>query len=234
MAKVETTALVSEITGSWNATTFKRTKSGIIIKPKTTPRRPRSEFQQSSRQYLAELSGDWSSLSASEKSMWNQYASLLGRHMTGISAFVKLNMNLHNAQHVDLVKIAAPPSFPSRPSSLESFGGRSYSSTENRLLWSSPDSADIYVSVYYSVRVGITQTNKEAWHLVGTIASNEGEISHFHDLPSGFLVDYVARTIDLWGRTSPFTQVITSPFSAYFPVSGRYGFTSYGYSYYGP
>ena len=233
MAKIKTSALIVDISGTIGGSTLKRNRGGLFIKNTTTPRRPRTEAQQFNRMMAAELSGRWQALSSTNQELWNRFASLVNPQMSGFNAFLGLNMNLLKSRNANLVLITSPPPTPSTPASINGFEGQTLSTTQNRIFWTEPSNSDIYVSVYWSVQSGYSHKGKEAWHLLTTVPSNDLEAVHTHDLPSGFIIAYKAYSIDLFGRLSPETTVISGPYFGAVTDPGYYGYSAYGFSYYG-
>ena len=412
MAKIKTSALIVDISGTIGGSTLKRNRGGLFIKNTTTPRRPRTEAQQFNRMMAAELSGRWQALSETQKEMWNRFASTVNPKMSGFNAFLGLNMNILKSRftrpgytwsdlgqqfsqtyilslaslgngialagtypggkilrstdsgatwsdlgqqfsqtyiyslaslgngiviagtagggkilrstdsgatwsdlgrqfsQTDILSLASlgngialagtnpggkilrstdsgatwsdlgqqfsqsrihslaslgngialagtypdgkilrsdinndptnplglitnPPLTPSTPRSINGFEGQTLSTTQNRIFWTEPSNSDIYVSIYWSVQSGYSHKGKEAWHLAGTVPASDLEIVHTHDLPSGFIIAYKAYSIDLFGRLSPETTVISGPYFGAVTDPGYYGYSAYGFSYYG-
>jgi hypothetical protein len=233
MAKIKTSALITDISGTIGGSTLKRNRGGLFVKNTTTPRRPRTEPQQFNRMMAAELSGRWQGLDGFKQEMWTRFAGLVNPQMSGFNAFMGLNMNLLKARYASLVLITSPPPTPSTPASIVDFEGQTLSTTQNRIFWTYPTDANTFVSVYWAVQSCYSHKGKEAWHLVGTVPSSDLEIVHTHDLPSGFVVSYKAFSIDLFGRLSPETTVISGPYFGAATDPGYYGYSAYGFSYYG-
>lgn len=233
MAKVKTSALIDSISGSLGGSTLKRYKGGLLIKNKTTPRNTRSASQQQTRLNASYLSGKWSTLPNTSKEMWTRFASLSKKQSSGINAFVGLNLNLIQSNFEAFSIQTTPPSNPSTPISVRNFECRRQSETQNTLYWQSPAAGDNYVSVYCCIAVGYSDRNKESWKLVGTAHASQLNIQHDHDLPQGFYPSYKARSIDSYGRVSPFTDKIMWPYPDITYESARYGQSAYGFCYYG-
>lgn len=228
MAKIQYTALVEEIKGSLGGSTIKGHKAGSILKQKTTPRRPRTQAQQRLRGYVNQVSGDWYSLSDTNKELWNKYASLLSDKLSGFNTFIRLNTRLLKSSHASLVQINSPPVTPGTPRHLESVTRETLNLTQRKITWTAPLTSDDYIDLYYAIQAGYSVTDKEAWHHVETVRSDVGEITHTHAYPDGTVMNYRARTIDIWGRLSPWCSVLESAtFGAF------YGEEYYGAGFYG-
>ena len=144
-----------------------------------------------------------------------------------------LRSDINNDPTNPLGLITNPPLTPSTPRSINGFEGQTLSTTQNRIFWTEPSNSDIYVSIYWSVQSGYSHKGKEAWHLAGTVPASDLEIVHTHDLPSGFIIAYKAYSIDLFGRLSPETTVISGHYFGAVTDPGYYGYSAYGFSYYG-
>lgn len=207
MAKIQTTALISEIHGKLAGSSIRRSRSGLSIYSSKTSRNPRTASQQATRMKMSELSSKWYPLSATVKSMWKRYASMIGVRSSGYNVFIGLNMSLFKAGHVDLVEISIPPLTPATPRAVSGLGIVQTSIGRNVVSWASPASSDVYVSVYASIQIGKSQTQKESWKLIETLKASEGQITHDTGLPDSFGVAYRVQTIDTSGRRSPVSEI---------------------------
>jgi len=200
---------------------------------KMRPRNPRSSSQQLTRMNASYLSGKWNSLPNTSKDLWNQFASLSKPSWSGINAFVALNLNLITSNYGGFSIVTNPPPTPSTPRFVESLYVSKTSGSYNTIYWNHPQTSSDYISIYYSIQSCYSQKGKESWKLLQTIPSSTGFLNHVHGLPSGFIISYRARCLDIFGRVSPFTHASSGPFTESAYLSGRYGITKYGFSYYG-
>lgn len=207
MAKITYSGLVDEIKGSLGGSTIKGHKAGSILKQKTTPRRPRTQAQQRLRGLVSQLSGNWFSLSDTQKELWNKYASMLSGSLSGFNAFVGANTLLLKSNHADLVQINSPPPYPSTPEFITGQQLLRIASSTMRYSWTSPLTSNDYVQLEWAVQAGYDVHGKQAWHIVDVVRSDDGSIEWTNDYPLQTPVHVRARTLDKQGRTSPFTVV---------------------------
>lgn len=74
MARVQTSALISNITGKLNGSVFQRTQGGLIIRNqsgKINSNTPRSNLRKVG---IAQVQSDWQSLTDTQRTLWNTYA----------------------------------------------------------------------------------------------------------------------------------------------------------------
>lgn len=208
MAIITYSALITNISGKLGGNTLKRGKGNSIIFNTMRPTQRRTSRQHNIRGYISQLSVRWYSLTATEREMWNTFASLTPRKQSGINGFTMLNLKLLSAEHVSLTVKTAPPTLPSTPESVKELEKTIIDSTKNRLEWTAPDDVNTYVQVYYCVEPGYSFKNKEKWSLVETVSSTCLIVEHVHSYPTGTIIKYYARSMDTSGRVSPRTHKI--------------------------
>lgn len=71
MAKIKFTAFLADMRGKVAGTVFTKNRAGAIARTKVTPINPNSSFQQAVRSTLTFLSQNWRSLTAAQRSAWN-------------------------------------------------------------------------------------------------------------------------------------------------------------------
>lgn len=91
MARVQFTSLVSSITGKVQGTTFQLSYGGYQLRSHSSPRNPRSSFQQFRRQCLALFASSWRTLSNTERDTFIAAAPEPGG---GFNLFCGCNTNL--------------------------------------------------------------------------------------------------------------------------------------------
>jgi len=205
MPKIIYSGLVEKITGKMGGSTLKGVKSGSILRRRQTTRQPRSQKQQETRGLYNTYAGKWYGLSDAYKKMWNKYASMLPSGLTGFNAYLQSNIRLRKANHANLVEISTPPPSPSTP---ESPGGLDAvpASGQVTITWTAPSDAATWVQVYFAPEVGFSFKNKEKWSMVETVRADVGQVIHTHDYPTETPMLYRARSIDAFGRISPYTH----------------------------
>ena len=205
MAKITYSALITNISGKIGGSTLKRGKGNSVIFNTIQPAKSRTARQHDIRGYISQLSVRWYSLTATEREMWNTFASLTHRKQSGINGFMMLNLKLLSADHVSLTVITTPPTLPSTPESIKGLDRTYIDSDTNRIEWTAPNDVNTYVQVYYCVEPGYSFKNKEKWSLVETVNSACLVIDHDHDYPTGTIINYHALSMDTSGRVSPKT-----------------------------
>lgn len=120
MAKIKTTAMVSEIRNSVAGTTFSVNGYGAYIRTKVTPTNPQTSYQQAQRQLLGALSSGWRSLTQAQRDAWNsavgnfKQTDVFGdaQTLTGQTLYIMLNTNLSNAGEEVLDNPPSPQAIP--------------------------------------------------------------------------------------------------------------------------
>jgi len=204
---------------------------------------PNTSRQQQVRANLSQMSRAWDSLPPSYKGLWHTFASLKGCHYFGHQAYISLNCNLLNASHSGFSCINHPPLRPGTPKHVHNFCVYPISSSSSCLSWTDPKSSLIYVTGYYRLHRGFCSINpcyglcptfgiRPSFRFIKTVRSDLQVMLHTHDYPINTRLFYRLNSLDKFGRKSPVSHqiMIYSPPSPILP--GRYGVTSYGYSYY--
>lgn len=207
MPKITYSALIENISGVMAGSIFKRVISGPIIERTKSPRLPRSQKQQETRGIISTLAGKWYNVSATDKLLWTKFATLQGGHIAGYHAYIRHNVRLLKAGHVDLVELTTPPLTPATPEHIMGFAA-SHAVGQNTITWDAPTSAVVYVQVYFSAEFGFSLLRKEHWGLLQTVRADVGQVIHTHDYPAGTPLTYKARSIDPFGRVSPDTNTL--------------------------
>lgn len=206
MAKVTYSSLITDISGSLAGSTFKRIKGRSIIRDRQHTRTPNTAQQHAIKGHMIELSVSWGNLTATQQKLWDTYASLNPKTMSGFNAYIMLNLRLLAASYSTFAVNANPPPEPQTPTAPGGTSRATISGTKNRISWSTPTGYNNYIQLYYAVEVGYSFKNKEKWQLVKTVAAQDGQIDHDHSFPVGTQLVYYLRTIDAYGRTSPRTE----------------------------
>lgn len=121
MAKIVFSALVSSIKGKLHGSVMRGGRSGTVLMDGYKPKSSASSAQHIHRGRVSDKASEWYALSTSVKELWNKYASLLSRPMSGQDAYVMLNVRLASADHADLTAITSPPATPSTPEHIGGF-----------------------------------------------------------------------------------------------------------------
>lgn len=209
MATWVPSALVSDIRGLLGNQVFSFQRGVHYIKAhNANPVQPNSAAQQASKANWSDLSAWWFHLSTTHQEMWEKYASLQERHMGGFNAFLGVNMSLYNSGIPSPARRDYPPHTPDTPRAVRDFTVLSGSPTQNTLSWTAPDDAAVYVQTWKSYDWNYFSGYNQMWVIQAATLSTAGTYVHNHDTPSGARIWYRCRSIDLYGRKSPYTHTI--------------------------
>jgi len=208
MAKVTYSALVDTIRGKLNGSIASQWKGINVLKSHPTPRQPRTESQQLVRGLMNNHAGDWYGLSSTLKDLWNRYASLLSKPMTGLNAYIKQNSNLDRYLGSGSA-ISNPPPTPSTPEAISGLSIAVTDSLNNTITWASPTGSSDYIIADYSFMAGLDDGSNPRWSFAGGDYADQANIVHNHAFPVGTVMRYRARVMDSYGRVSPNTSVTT-------------------------
>lgn len=207
MPRITYSAFIENISGHMSGSIFKRTIQGPIIERAKSPRLPRTAKQQQTRGILNSLAGQWYQLPAINKQMWQKFASLQGKRISGYNAFIQSNVRLLKANHANLVEVLFPPPTPATAEYVAGFAA-SHAVGQDTITWTSPTDAGTYVEVYFSAEFGFSLLGKEHWSLLETVSADTGEVIHTLEYPPGTPIAYKARSILPTGRISPDTETL--------------------------
>jgi len=209
MAKVVFSALVSDIRGRLGDDIYSYQRGVHYIRkyvPKSyDPNTPRQQFTKSNFSYLTFV---WNYFTQFDKMLWRRYASVTGNCKTGITAFRKINLTLLAADHADLTIRTFPPQTPSTPTAPYGFQVSHTSSTTNVISWQHPQNDSNWVQLFYNLIWNYSDHFNQHWMFLKTVRSDVGQIVHTHEYPEGTVMYYKTRSIDSWGRTTPYTHSI--------------------------
>jgi hypothetical protein len=209
MATWTPSALVSDIRGLLGNQVFSFQKGSHYIKThNANPSDPNTAAQQASRSNWSDLSAWWSHLTQTQQNMWHKYASLQKRPLTGFNAFMAVNMSLYNSGIPSPTRRDHPPLTPDTPEAVRGFFPFFVHATSNAISWSAPDDAGLYVQCWKCYDWNYFSGYNQMWVILEAKISTAGWFLHNHDSPPGTYIWYRARSIDLWGRKSPFTQTV--------------------------
>jgi hypothetical protein len=160
-------------------------------------------------------------LTATQKELWNKYASLVRvssvgpegvSPLTGLNAYMHLNLRLWKYLG-STSKITAPPATPSTPEALAGVSTAAVDATNNQMSWTDPSTAADLVILDYSVLAGLDDTANPRWSFATSASASALLATHTHAYPTGTIINYRARVMDSSGRMSPQTHVetITTP-----------------------
>ena len=168
MANIVLGSIVSDIRGSVGAETYSRTLAGLIVKARSNPSQPESEFRDAAQAIFTEVTQAWSGrISESQRQAWNAYAARYPRPnrwgnpivTSGFLAFVRANCTVKQrtpAQWFDI-----PPKLGMLPAPIFTFRYLDYDPMFMIVLTLDPaytlKAADcLIISIGKAVNVGVT------------------------------------------------------------------------------
>jgi len=207
MAKITYSALVSTMRGrlhgdvgsAWRGQNYLRVHN-------PSPRQPKTEKQQEVRGIMSSLAGEWYEINSAEKELWNKYASLLPARMTGLNAYIHLNANLWRYLGVGS-KIGAPPPTPWRPGAVMGICCASVDTTTNQCIWTTPTETCILVILDFSPLAGLDDRAHARWSYATSASASALLAEHTHAYPEETIVSYQLRSMDEYGRTTPYSEL---------------------------
>lgn len=218
MAKVKFSAFISDVRGRLDdevfsfcsPTHYKKSYQPVVANPNTSR-------QVYCRTQFSAIAKKWYYLTPIQQEMWTRYAGMHKSVMHGQNGFCKLNNNLAGACHTDLVCIYLPPKFPSTPEFPYGLCVYPMSSILTCITWLRPLDSDLYVMAFFhlhksfcshfpSYSLCLTVGYRPDFRFIATTRSDNAYILHHHTWPSGCRLFYKLRSIDKFGRVSPWTH----------------------------
>lgn len=220
MARVHYSALVNYVFGRLGDFIYSKSGKNLYIKQApVSVTQPRTYRQLQIWNNFCAMSKLWHSISQSEKELWNNRASVSNCNFYGFQMFKRINLNLANASHTDLITITGPPKYPSTPTFPKNFCVYIVSSSLFCLSWSSPFSNTLYITSHFRLNKNFCTFNpnyglcttvgyRPSWRFIETVRSDIGYINYDSIWPTGTELYFRIRSIDKSGRISPGTHSI--------------------------
>jgi len=228
MARIQYSSLVNQILGRLAGSVFASTKGICYIKRyNQSASNYRSIKQTEIRNIINDLSGEFYSLTDTQKSLWAAYASMLSKPVTAINCYISHNLKL--IYYFDKAsKISSPPLFPGTPAHLSGLTSQAYGTSDSTISWTSPALSTLTVIINYRPVFGIERTTSQQWKFGATCSSNLLSKLIETDYDVSTILRFKCRTIDHSGRLSPWSHI-----SSHEALNaGRYGEPAYGYAFY--
>jgi len=221
MAIIQYSALVNCVMGRLGDTIY--SKSGRVRYIKTAPvsvAQPNTYRQLQLKSNFCTVAKLWTGLQASYKKLWDGRALGKGANFFGHQMFISLNCNLLNASHSDLVIRNHPPLTPSTPVFPKNFCVFLMTPTSFCLSWTSPHTTENYVTANFRLHKGFclvhpsfglcpTDGYRPSFRFIETVRSDAGSVTYNSPWPSNTRLFFRIRSLDTWGRLSPWTHVIS-------------------------
>jgi hypothetical protein len=118
MARIKYSALVTEIKGSIGGTTFQSNAYGYTIKNKPRQVKPKSQYQNRSKLYLAAAAQQWNYLGSSSRGEWDAWAAANPQYaknnpsavLSGFAVFVRVCQQIF-LRSGDISDVTVSPSY---------------------------------------------------------------------------------------------------------------------------
>lgn len=228
MARIQYSALINKFQGKLCGSIFASSKGVNYIKRHNQNNTDyRSVKQIEVRNIISDLSGEFYSLTDTQKDLWTSYASMLSKPVSAINCYISLNHKLIYYLGPS-AKRSSPPLTPGTPTHLSGLSAHAYGTSDFTIAWTSPALSTLTVIINYRPVFGIERTTSQQWKFGATVSSDSLSKLIETDYDIGTIVKFKCRTIDLSGRLSPWSHV----FSHEALNAGRYGEPAYGYAFY--
>jgi len=207
MAKITYTAIVSDIRGKLRGDVFTAYRGTHIIRTHcANPANPQTIRQQQVRANWSTTMGCWWHLPTTYQELWEKYGQRKTDTRTGIGAYMQANARLLNADHPELVKVEHPPPTPSTPMAVQNFQWTFITPSTARIQWTLPAVSTTFIQVFHRLNWDYSPTYNIYWAHVITVRSDCGQYDWLHPYPIGTDLFIKLRSLDKWGRTSPYTH----------------------------
>jgi len=208
MALIEYSALVNRIKGRVSHSVLSNWKGkGVIKRHNSGIHQPRSEKQQFIRGMLSDLAGEYYSLTPVQKELWRAFSSALPKPMTPLNAYVKLNQIMQKYLPGS-TRLTAPPPTPSTPKHIQGFTVSQDAAADFTITWTGPSSTGEYIVCDYWPMPGLD--NAVAPRFTFGISADCADlcVQLATTYPTGTVLKFRARTIDSFGRVSPYSEML--------------------------
>lgn len=206
MPRVVPGAAVESIQGKLGGSTFRQTRSGMLLGRTRRPTQHKSAAEAAIKRNLNEITGRWNTLSQLQQDAWGKFASMLPGALSGASVFVRHNVRLLNANNATLTWRNMPPAEPSTPDFVRGLSPTNQNGSIT-ITWTAPNSAWAWVQIQWSIQVAFSMRGKRRWVLLPAVRSNLLTASQTYTIPAGYTMYFRARSIDNSGRVSPWTSI---------------------------
>ena len=114
--KVKLSAMFNDVRGKDGTLVVRRSRSGLVATPRTTPKNPKSVAQVGSRNALSKGSRGFANLSAANANAWNAYGStIVKRNRVNGTSYSSTGIDIYNAltsKFLQMNPTGTPPSTP--------------------------------------------------------------------------------------------------------------------------
>lgn len=209
MAKIMYSALVNRISGRISHSVLSNWKGkGVIKRHNASIHQPHSAAQQAIRGLFSDLAGEYYSLTSIQKELWQSYVSVLADRMTPLNAYVGMNQ-IKQKYLPGSARLSTPPSTPSTPAHIVGFTVSALAASDFSIGWTTPVAATAVIVADYWPMPGFDNTIAPRF-VFGVSATPAGlSVALCTTYPVGTVIKFRVRTIDLFGRTSPWSNMLS-------------------------
>lgn len=211
MAKITPSSLITAIQGKFNSDVFQLWKSAIVRrrcgKPMHLPTLSRSRF----KGLVSEISGRWDGLPSNVKDGWDSFATEFPTQLSGFNAFMRLNVGVVYADFPGLCyydSVLTCYFIPPLPNPISVFW------LSGSLLfcvsWTTPACLSQFAQAFFSPQSGYSNLKYPKLRLGKTEVSSSKLLTiDGSSYPSGTIIRFQVRSIDTFGFTSAYSNVVT-------------------------
>jgi len=208
-AIVQYSGLVNRIKGKISFSVMSNWKGlGIIKRHNGSPTQARSQKQQEVRGNFSDLAGEYYSLTDGQKELWKSYASLLKDPQTALNVYVGANARLQK-YFPDIARLVGPPSTPATPAFFKKLSITALTNGDFCVHFTKPTNSTLYAIVDYWAMPGLDSVANPKWTFGATAGCDDQKVDVPLAFPTGTIVKFRARTMDLKARVSPWSETIS-------------------------
>lgn len=211
MAKITPSSLITAIQGKFNSDIFQLWKTAIVRrrsgKPMHLPTLSRARFHG----IVSDISGRWDSLSSAVKDGWDSFAGEFTTQLSGFNSFMQLNVALVYADHPGLCYYSSVltcyfiPPIPNPVSVFWLSGSLLFC-----VSWTTPACLSQFAQAFFAPQTGYSNLKFPKLRLGKTEVSSLRALTiDGSDYPSGTIIRFQVRSIDSYGMTSAYSNVLS-------------------------
>lgn len=222
MAKIQLSAIANKITGRVGDFVY-YVRNGVqcVRSIAVNPSNPQTARQQLIRGIISDLSSSWVSLNETQQRLWGEFASMTKDLRSGQGAFHRHNYRLRMSDHQALGCIYSPPTVPATPEFPLGFCVTPIDGTHFCFTWTSPINVCLFITGNYKLPSGICcqfptygdcpdPGYSPGDRFIKTERSDQGYLVMTHTWPSGLALKFKVKSIDHWGRISPWSHWLSA------------------------
>lgn len=211
MAKITPSSLITAIQGKFNKDSFQLWKGAIVRRRTVLPVHQLTETRSRFKGLVSTFAGRWDALSQASKDAWDSLASQFPTSLSGFNVFMSCNVANVYPSHPSLCYYSTALTCYFLPP-MPSFLSVSWLTAEAGfcVLWTTPSCLSHFVQTFMAMQSGYSNRKFPKLQLKSTTVSTA--LESFIDgsnIPAGVICQFRARTIDLYGMFSSYTNTVT-------------------------